>query len=379
MNKFTVKSMVLIMQFLVFATLFVPKASGQVTFSQRTSPKANNTKVYNLQGDFQMIGNTNLTLSSYGNTSNNSNTSMIYVDMDGNPNTVNSSSATLEFSDENGALEECTKIIYAGLYWTGRSSTSEQTITVSGTTQTVGTITDTTTLSNLNQIPETSSNNRTMTITRSGSSGEYIVTYQFYYNKINNTRYYYYFEALYDNEDGSPLVRYRTRSGNYTYTDYIYINDVSISDNGNIRTITFDPVTIYTTSTKAVTVGGLIRDKRGDLPSYTNTSKAIVYTANYNTIGSSKTLYKNKVLLKHEDASAYSTITADDNNYSENIYYPTTSYDELFAGYQDVTEYVKYYGTGKYTVADVALITGNGGDVGYSGGWGMVVVYELST
>lgn len=68
-----------------------------------------------------MIGNTNLTLSDYDDTSSNGE-DMRYVDIDGDSRTFNSSSSVLEFSTESGALVECSNIVYAGLYWTGRAS-----------------------------------------------------------------------------------------------------------------------------------------------------------------------------------------------------------------------------------------------------------------
>ena len=76
---------------------------------------------FNIQGDFSMIGNTNLTLSDYDDTSSNGE-DMRYVDIDGDSRTFNSSSSVLEFSTESGALVECSNIVYAGLYWTGRAS-----------------------------------------------------------------------------------------------------------------------------------------------------------------------------------------------------------------------------------------------------------------
>ncbi len=84
-----------------------------------------------------MIGNTNLTLRNYSdNGSNNAN--MDYVDVDGDPNTLNSSSATLTFSTEGGVADpNCSNIIYAGLYWTGRAhnGTSPNAFTIGGSTE----------------------------------------------------------------------------------------------------------------------------------------------------------------------------------------------------------------------------------------------------
>ncbi|MDD2413373.1 MAG: SprB repeat-containing protein, partial [Bacteroidales bacterium] len=91
-----------------------------VPFSPRTSVYSPTKTIYNVKGDFTMIGNTNLTLSNYTDEGNNSSL-MQYVDIDGISSTHNSSSANLEFSTEHGANPECSNIIFAGLYWTGRA------------------------------------------------------------------------------------------------------------------------------------------------------------------------------------------------------------------------------------------------------------------
>ncbi|MCB9188609.1 MAG: HYR domain-containing protein [Flavobacteriales bacterium] len=123
--------------------LFSTGLNAQVikSFTQRSSSYTPSKLIYNIRGDYTMVGNTNLTLQSYGNNINNSNNVMIYVDVDSDPNTWNSSSATLEFSTENGAIPECSNIVYAGLYWTGRSSDAssspeEFTVTKSGVSKT---------------------------------------------------------------------------------------------------------------------------------------------------------------------------------------------------------------------------------------------------
>ncbi len=104
-----------------------------VGFTQRTSINTPTKVIYSIRGDYTMIGNTNLTVSPYGVNTDNSNNTSVYVDIDGDPNTFNSSSATLGFSTENGAVPSCSNIIYAGLYWTGRcsdASTSPETFSV---------------------------------------------------------------------------------------------------------------------------------------------------------------------------------------------------------------------------------------------------------
>ena len=108
--------------FQVFLLLIVFSSSAQVRvpFTQRTSQYSPTKKIYNIKGDFAMIGNTNLTLVNYSDTNNNAN-AMRYVDVDADTNTFNSSSANLTLSTENGAVPSCSNIVYAGLYWTGRA------------------------------------------------------------------------------------------------------------------------------------------------------------------------------------------------------------------------------------------------------------------
>lgn len=195
-------------------------------FSQRTSVYTPAKQIYSIQGDYAMIGNTNLTLQNYGNFTNNSLNVMEYVDVDTDPNTFNSSSATLEFSNENGAIPQCSNIIYAGLYWTGRASNT------------------------------------------SSSPEEFPVTHN----------------------------------------------------------------------------------------------------------GITKNLNKRKVYVKGPGQTNYTEFTANPGN----IYYPNGTQGNMYSGYVEVTDYVQNNGLGEYTVADIALIEGNGGSTGYYGGWGMIVIYENS-
>ncbi|WP_339652536.1 hypothetical protein, partial [uncultured Salegentibacter sp.] len=125
-NQFTAIRFVLI----TFTVLFFNTAvNAQVykEFKQRTSQYSTSKKIYNIKGDFTMIGNTNLSLFSYGENTNNSNNLMQFVDEDNESSTKNSSAAVLEFSNENGANPECSNIIYAGLYWSGRTNNSGKT------------------------------------------------------------------------------------------------------------------------------------------------------------------------------------------------------------------------------------------------------------
>jgi hypothetical protein len=203
------------------------QTSPQVNFLQRTSSATPLQTIYNVKGDFIMLGNTNLTLVNYNNTTNNESNSMKYVDIDGDSNTLNSSMATLELSNsgENGSNQNCSTVIFAGLYWTGKS------------------------------------------------------------------------------------------------------NDTSESF--------------------SVTKGSVTKD------------------------------YDKKVVsLKGPGATTYTPITAKPKDADFEIRFPGTAQSGIFIGYQEITDYVKTYGPGAYTVADIALTEGTNSNPGLSGGWVIVVIYE---
>ena len=121
MNQFTNKPALIIAGMLMLLLWLPSNGQVRVPFIQRTSQYSPEKKIYNIKGDFQMIGNTNLTLETYDDNEPNSNNQMIYVDVDGITSTLNSSSATLAFPVENNSVQECSNIIYAGLYWIGRA------------------------------------------------------------------------------------------------------------------------------------------------------------------------------------------------------------------------------------------------------------------
>ncbi len=131
-RKFT---LLVLLIYLISATV---SAQVMKPFEPRKSPYLDNKPIISLRGDFQMIGNTNLTLRNYYDNGNNSQY-MIYVDKDGDNSTVNSSSATLVYPTGNegsGTIDPaCTNVVYAGLYWMGRahnSSPSHNQFTVNG-------------------------------------------------------------------------------------------------------------------------------------------------------------------------------------------------------------------------------------------------------
>ena len=214
----------------LWSTVNTAVAQVRVPFKIRTSQTAPGQMNYSIYGDFSFIGNTNLTLVNYDINSNNNNNSMQYVDVDNDASTWNSSSADFNFSNENGASNSCTTILYAGLYWTGRSTP--------------------------------------------------------------------------DGEVNSP-------------------NEFTV----------------------AKTINGSI------------------VTKNFN---------KKKIRFKGPNSSAYSEFSAQENA----IYYPNSSDAFIYSAYTEVTDYVRLHGTGTYFAADLALREGNGSGTGYSGGWGLVVIYE---
>ena len=115
--------LIVLIGFLI-GTSITTNAQVSVPFKQRTSQFSTGKTIYNVKGDFTMLGNTNLTPQNYSDTQNNNGQNMQYVDIDNDPNTWNSSSSTLALSTENGAIPSCSNIVYAGLYWTGKSSGS---------------------------------------------------------------------------------------------------------------------------------------------------------------------------------------------------------------------------------------------------------------
>jgi uncharacterized repeat protein (TIGR01451 family) len=354
---------------LAMTILGIQPLSSQVLkeFKPRTAQATPEKTIYNIKGDFNLVGNTNITLVNYFDEGNNGLTSLVrYVDIDGNPNTWNSSSATLQLSTENDAIPECSNILFAGLYWSGRGHdvTSPNVFTVYR--ETTGTTPQAVdfdyTVYYLDKIPYTTytlSNSRYFD--GSGTAPSYTLT----------------------SSAGSP-ARYFRFPNNAT-------NSVLVSTNGS--TFTTLPATITTVGNEKIAVlntpyvvysesGGitltvteLIRNvsSTGDPGLYTSTSyiKGNV-SGTSSKVVLSKTFNKRQVLIKGPGAANYSTVTANQND----IFYPQTDFGYMYSAYAEVTDYVKTHGIGEYFIADVASREGSGGPTGYYGGWGLVVVYE---
>jgi uncharacterized repeat protein (TIGR01451 family) len=343
---------------------FVFPSFGQVLvpFTQRTNP-AN----YKIRGDFAMIGNTNLTLVSYGNTTNNSNNNMQYVDVDADNTTFNSSSATLQFSTENGAQAACSDILYAGLYWTGRThddGTSPNTFDVTKAVPT-GNFTTQSDNYNIDHEENIDDTSYELIITRGGPSGDRYPIFTF----TNGTNTYVF---NFTNSSGAGRVTLSVNGGGATNVPVTY------TSSGNTGTATLTTPYVITDGTTTITITQLERDSRTDRNTgqYEGSSNADVTVTQSipEVINVTKTFNRQEILLKVPGSAVYEQIVADPSD----IYYPAdnTFSQGMYSAYADITAQVQAAGVGEYFVADIALREGDGGGTGYYGGWGMVVIYE---
>ena len=107
------------MFFVIFAILFnLSNSTAQVVVPFAKTPN----QIFSVKGDYTMFGNTNLIRVPYSDEGQNGNNDMGYVDIDNVASTWNSSSSDFDFAVEPGVNENCTQILYAALYWTGRAN-----------------------------------------------------------------------------------------------------------------------------------------------------------------------------------------------------------------------------------------------------------------
>ncbi|MBA6152592.1 HYR-like domain-containing protein [Gelidibacter maritimus] len=329
-------------------------AQVRVDFTPRSSVFTPDKTIYNIKGDFTMLGNTNLTLVNYDNNGNNS-SAMKYVDIDNDPNTFNSSAATLTFSDEFGANPDCSNIVYAGLYWTGRSR-ADNTFSVTKDVSTGNSITQQVTSSEViydgDAIPNT---NYFLTRSVSGS----VTTFRFTSSGSGDTVEFFY------NTSFSAANRYLKVSVNGGAQ-----TDVPTSSLSNFNAYLDVPYTVFSNSDYTLNLNRLrlLGSNRAYVDvTFNETIPEVVQV--------SKTFDKRKISIKGPNATSYTQLTAN----ADDIYYPSGIDGDMYSAYVDVTDYVRNNGKdGLYHVADIALVEGEGGSTGYYGGWGMVVVYENS-
>ena len=342
-------SAAILISLLMSVITFDAQAQVIKSFTQRTSVYSPTQKIYNIRGDFTMIGNSNMTLRGYSDGGNNSDP-MVYVDVDDNPYTLNSSSAYLSFSGENSALPQCTDIVFAGLYWTGRAHDGDSpmtfTVTKTGGPDVPMPFDENQNVSNNENVDYTDYD---LSISSSGTGGNRVVTYIFESDGSGDT---YTFVYSYSS------VTVKVNNGTST--------TLAISQSGDHTTATLTtPYVIYQSGDLTVSVKQLKRNRFSNYATVNATGIEMVpgtITKNYD---------KRVVQLKHESESAYYPVTANAND----IYFPTSEYGYMYSAYAEVTDYVRAHGIGNYFVADMALNEGSGGGTGYYGGWGMVVVY----
>lgn len=364
--------------YLVFSTLFLlfsiqikaqAPTSPQVPFLQRTSIGSPAQTIYNVKGDFTMLGNTNLTLVDYGNTTDNQGRQMKYIDIDGDSNTWNSSLATLELSNsgENNATQDCSTVLFAGLYWTGKSDDADIFIASKQVQSGTETINNDLTIGHNQSIANTSYN---LNITRDNPNP-------------NNT-------------NTSPIYTFTGNGSTYVfnYTNNLAPTTVTLSVGDTTINI---PVTVVVSGTTAtamlttpyiisdgtvnLTIKQLIRSTDITLKNDGQTQGSSFALVNVSgTIPTYTTITKNydkKVIsLKGPGAASYTAITAKPKGANAEILFPGAAHSGIFVGYQEITEYVKTHGPGAYTVADIALKEGSNSNPGFSGGWVMVIIYE---
>jgi len=361
-------SIFLVVNLLLFGTISFAQNDNRVPFTHRVGNPAPQTNIFKIKGDFAIIGNTNLTLANPARV-NNSNNEMIYVDIDDNESTLNSSSATLVFSQENGADPSCSEIIYAGLYWSGRAKPRLGLEFDVITSSEPGT--ETATVTNESQmvyhLDKVNFTNYAMSISRVGAENNRSPRYNFISSQGGDS---FYFE--FRNNENNP-GRYRIGNG-----PWISLTNQNVERLSDRSIVTFDPVEI--------TDGGItlkidkmqrINDTNALTEFYRNGLNYVGLSASGEhvpDIVTTSRLNKTKVKIKGPNSTDYTTVTASNNN----ILYPFNELEDMYAGYVDVTQFVKTQGIGEYTVADIALTEGNGDVVGYFGHWGLIVVYENS-
>jgi hypothetical protein len=233
-NKLLLTNLYLVLLFAVFVGKLSAQTDNRVPFKHRVGNPAPENNIFKLRGDFTIIGNTNLTLANPAEIDNSGN-QMIYVDVDNNPNTVNSSSSTLVFSGENNADPNCSEIIYAGLYWSGRANPAlgmNFDVISRFEDGSPETITNQVQLANHNTAIANSFYR--MTISRIGIRRKLVSEIHIHFKRGGNT---YQFE--FSNSITNP-ARYRIGTSGSMTT----MTNQTVTSDGNIRTVTFDPITI---------------------------------------------------------------------------------------------------------------------------------------
>lgn len=341
---------------------------NRIPFKQRvgTPPPAGN--IFRVKGDFGIFGNTNLTFLEYGDAKDNSMNEMIWIDVDNDTTTANSSSASLVFSEENGADPSCTEIRYAGLYWAGRSNLGrglawkEVIGNIPGRPKEISPVLQQ--RQNKDTIEYTSF---VVDISRETDENQNLYpVYRIRSITAPNSISFYFFNTW------EPRVRYNTFSNSSLQS----VSNLKITIEDSLEIATFDPISI-TDNGITVTVNRIVRPLGRQLGEASESEINLEVTISGTYIPKLSRLVdfdKRRVKLKGPGTDEYVEIRADGNA----VVYPVDELGEIYLGYADVTDYVSQHGMGEYTVADIALDFGLSDPTGYFGQWGIVVVYENS-
>ncbi|MFC3196209.1 gliding motility-associated C-terminal domain-containing protein [Parapedobacter deserti] len=345
---------------------FPDGAAAQVRkpFTQRPSNHPDNLvngqpikKIYNVKGDFAMIGNTNMRRTDETD-GDNSNQRMKFVNVDGNM--INSSAATLQLPA--GIDPNCTNIVFAGLYWSGRANTDDMNVRSSSKIE-----------YSYNDIPANHHNQTIGNYTRAIA----YTNYRFAISENGDERIYTFSSTV----PGQPTVQFKRekhRGSPITYrlgttgTWLIPADGQQSSDDGITQTLDV-PFVIFD--------GGANGAKLSlDQIAYRNSSSLRISVTGKYEVENEVPVYlsKRKVKIKGPGASQYTEFEANVNDIRYNNISGEDN-NQMYAGYVEITDYVKNNRFGEYTVADLALFEGHGGAAGYYGGWGMVVIYENPT
>ncbi|MDP2042294.1 gliding motility-associated C-terminal domain-containing protein [Algoriphagus sp.] len=336
----------------------------RVPFKHRIGSSNVPNNIFQIRGDFTIIGNTNLTLKNYSEEKENSVQEMVFVDIDQVPSTFNSSSATLLFSDENGADPNCTDILYAGLYWSGRIQTPGMTFEL---TKKEGFL-DPVTLDKKKDAVEP------------GEELEYFpyIVYMGVMFDSGNKPFPQY-EIVLKGGQNRVIIRFRNNNTieyDINQSGWITVQDLKIEESNGMSTATFKPIPLSGNGMN-FNLYGLTRSTSSDYNEFVNSSNSILLESSgtYNPAAYyTRDFDKRKLKFKPPGASEYQEITSSGNA----ILFPDQELKDIYVGYADVTSLVREYGDGEYTVADIALKEGFSDETGMLGNWGLIVIYQNS-
>lgn len=363
----TISFMLLALLFLViYPDSVYAQNDNRVPFKHRVGNTSLEDNVFHIRGDFTLIGNTNLTLAKYSTTVENSLNNMKFVDVDKDLKTFNSSSATLMFSQENGADPDCSEILYAGLYWAGKSDIGQ------------GLSFDLTKTIASDVLEEVINEEQIILPNEEINHSSYTMTFNMEYDENGVIYPIYYFWKDEDQKlsmvfPNGPSEKVLYQIGQEAWQE---VGNQSISTSGNIATATFDSLMIEDNGFTFL-IHTLKRSLVKEFRDVNPEDFTVGWTASgsyYPDYPHTVTFDKRKVKLKAPGATEYTDIYSQGNS----ILFPHNDMEDIYVGYADVTDLVKSYGSGEYTVADLALVEGLGNNTGYFGNWGMIVIYQNS-